>query len=177
MKKAAFDRIEVMQGDITTLKLDAIVNAANCSLLGGGGVDGAVHRAAGPELLSECRKIGGCPTGMAKITKGHNLPVRYIIHTVGPVYCGTDEDRRLLSRCYLNSLKLAVKNHITSIAFPAISCGAYGYPLKEACSIAIDTTYGFLKNNRILKKVVFILFSAEDFDVYKKYLKNFMQNQ
>ncbi|HUV78043.1 MAG TPA: O-acetyl-ADP-ribose deacetylase [Desulfobacterales bacterium] len=177
MKKAVFDRIEVMQGDITTLKLDAIVNAANRSLLGGGGVDGAIHRAAGPELLSECRKIGGCSTGMAKITKGYNLPVRYIIHTVGPVYRGTDEDTRLLSRCYLNSLKLAVKNNIASIAFPAISCGAYGYPLKEACSIAIDTTYDFLKNNRTLKKVVFILFSAEDCDVYKKYLKIFVHNQ
>ncbi len=177
MKKAVFDRIEVMQGDITTLKLDAIVNAANRSLLGGGGVDGAIHRAAGPELLSECRKIGGCSTGMAKITKGYNLPVRYIIHTVGPVYRGTDEDGRLLSGCYLNSLKLAVKNHITSIAFPAISCGAYGYPLKEACSIAIDTTYDFLNNNRTLKKIVFILFSAEDYDVYKEYLKNFVHNQ
>ena len=174
MKNAVFDRVEVMQGDITTLKLDAIVNAANRSLLGGGGMDGAIHRAAGPELLSECRKIGGCSTGMAKITKGYNLPVKYIIHTVGPVYRGTDEDRRLLSHCYLNSLKLAVKNHTMSIAFPAISCGAYGYPLKKACRIAIDTTYDFLKNNRTLKKVVFILFSAEDYNVYKKYLKIFV---
>jgi len=176
MKNRRFDRVDVMQGDITTLKLDAIVNAANRSLLGGGGVDGAIHRAAGPELLSECRKLGGCSTGMAKITNGYNLPVKYIIHTVGPVYRGTDEDRRLLSHCYLNSLKLAVENNITSIAFPAISCGAYGYPLKEACSIAIDTTWDFLKNNRTLKKVVFILFSTQDYDVYKKYLKNFGQN-
>ena len=174
MKKTVFDRIDVMQGDITTLKLDAIVNAANRSLLGGGGVDGAIHRAAGPELISECRKIGGCSTGMAKITKGYNLPVKYIIHTVGPVYRGTDEDRRLLSHCYLNSLKLAVKNHTMSIALPAISCGAYGYPLKKACRIAIDTTNDFLKNNRTLKKVVFILFSAEDYNVYKKYLKIFV---
>ena len=177
MKKTVFDRIDVMQGDITTLKLDAIVNAANRSLLGGGGVDGAIHRAAGPELVSEGLKFGGWPTGRAKRTKGHNLPVKHIIHTVGPIYRGTDEDRKLLSRCYLSSLRLAAKNHIASIAFPAISCGAYGYPLKEACSIAIDTTYDFLKNNRIIKKVVFILFSAEDYDVYKKYLKNFLQNQ
>jgi len=176
MKKSRCDRVEIMQGDITTLRLDAIVNAANPSLLGGGGVDGAIHRAAGPELLSECRKLGGCSTGMAKITNGYNLPVKYIIHTVGPVYRGTDEDRRLLSLCYVNSLKLAVENHITSIAFPAISCGAYGYPIKEACGIAIDATCNFLKTNRTLKKVVFILFSTQDHDVYKNYLKNFVQN-
>jgi O-acetyl-ADP-ribose deacetylase (regulator of RNase III) len=176
MKNEVFHRIEIMKGDITTLKLDAIVNAANRSLLGGGGVDGAIHRAAGPELLIECRKIGGCSTGMAKITKGYNLPAKYVIHTVGPVYGGTDEDRRLLSDCYSNSLKLAVKNQITTIAFPAISCGAYGYPLKEACSVAIDTTCDFLKNNHTLKKVVFILFSAQDCDVYKRYLKKFLQH-
>jgi len=176
MKNRSFDRVDVMQGDITTLRLDAIVNAANPSLLGGGGVDGAIHRAAGPELLSECRKLGGCSTGMAKITNGYNLPVKYVIHAVGPVYRGSDEDRRLLSLCYVNSLKLAVENHITSIAFPAISCGAYGYPIKEACSIAIDTTFNFLETNRTLKKVVFILFSTQNFDVYKKYLKNSVQN-
>jgi O-acetyl-ADP-ribose deacetylase (regulator of RNase III) len=113
---------------------------------------------------------------MAKITNGYNLPVKYVIHAVGPVYRGSDEDRRLLSQCYVNSLKLAVENHIKSIAFPAISCGAYGYPLKEACSIAIDTTCDFLKNNRTLKKVVFILFSTQNYDVYKKYLKNLGQN-
>jgi O-acetyl-ADP-ribose deacetylase len=170
VKKEILDRIEVMKGDITTLKIDAIVNAANTSLLGGGGVDGAIHRAAGPELLNECRKIGGCPTGEARITRAYNLPTKYVIHTVGPVYKGKDEDSELLSRCYLSSLELAVKNHITSIAFPAISCGAYGYPLKEACRIAIDTTCDFLEQNSSLQKIVFILFSAKDYNVYTEYL-------
>ncbi len=172
MKKVILDRIEIMKGDITTLKLDAIVNAANTSLLGGGGVDGAIHRAAGPELLNECRKIGGCPTGEAKITRAHNLPTKYVIHTVGPVYQGKDEDSKLLSSCYLKSLELAVKNHIASIAFPAISCGAYGYPVKEACRIAIDTTCDFLEQNSSLQKIVFILFSDKNYNVYAEYLKS-----
>jgi O-acetyl-ADP-ribose deacetylase (regulator of RNase III) len=171
MKKEILDRIEIMKGDITTLKLDAIVNAANTSLLGGGGVDGAIHRAAGPELLNECRKIGGCPTGEARITGAYHLPTKYVIHTVGPIYQGKDEDPRLLSSCYLNSLKLAVKNHITSIAFPAISCGVYGYPVTEACKIAVDTTCDFLKQNSSLQKIVFILFSSGDYNVYTEYLK------
>ena len=171
MKKELLERIEILQGDITTLKLDAIVNAANTKLLGGGGVDGAIHRAAGPELLNECRKIGGCPTGEARMTKAYNLPAKYVIHTVGPVYHGKDNDRRLLSLCYKNSLELAVKNNIGSIAFPAISCGVYGYPVKDACRIAMDTTFQFLENNSTLKKVVFILFSADTYNVYKEYLK------
>jgi O-acetyl-ADP-ribose deacetylase (regulator of RNase III) len=171
MKKELLARIEILQGDITTLKLDAIVNAANTTLLGGGGVDGAIHRAAGPELLNECRKIGGCPTGEARMTKAYNLPAKYVIHTVGPVYHGKDNDRRLLSLCYKNSLELAVKNNIGSIAFPAISCGVYGYPVKDACRIAMDTTFQFLGNNSTLKKVVFILFSADTYNVYKEYLK------
>jgi len=171
MEKEVLERIEVAQGDITRLALDAIVNAANPSLLGGGGVDGAIHRAAGPELLNECRKIGGCPTGKARITKGYNLPARYVIHTVGPIYSGRAQDRKLLSFCYLNSLKLAVKNDITSIAFPAISCGVYGYPIKEACKIAVDTTCDFLKDHRTIKKVVFILFSENSHAVYRGYLK------
>ncbi|MEJ2657552.1 MAG: O-acetyl-ADP-ribose deacetylase [Desulfobacterales bacterium] len=171
MKKEMLDRIEIMQGDITALKLDAIVNAANTTLLGGGGVDGAIHRAAGPGLLDECRKIGGCPTGEARITAAYNLPAKHVIHTVGPVYRGKDNDRRLLSLCYTNSLKLAAKNKITSIAFPAISCGAYGYPVKEACRIAMDTTCQFLEKNSTLKKVVFILFSADTYKVYKEYLE------
>ena len=171
MKKELLARIEILQGDITTLKLDAIVNAANTTLLGGGGVDGAIHRAAGPELLNECRKIGGCPTGEARMTKAYNLPAKYVIHTVGPVYHGKDNDRRLLSLCYKNSLELAVKNNIGSIAFPAISCGVYGYPVKDACRIAMDTTFQFLENNSTLKKVVFILFSADTYNVYKEYLK------
>lgn len=171
MKKELLARIEILQGDITTLELDAIVNAANTTLLGGGGVDGAIHRAAGPELLNECRKIGGCPTGEARMTKAYNLPAKYVIHTVGPVYHGKDNDRRLLSLCYKNSLELAVKNNIGSIAFPAISCGVYGYPVKDACRIAMDTTFQFLENNSTLKKVVFILFSADTYNVYKEYLK------
>ncbi len=172
MKKEIFDRIEILQGDITALKLDAIVNAANTTLLGGGGVDGAIHRAAGSELLNECRKIGGCPTGEARITSAYNLPAKYVIHTVGPIYQGRDKDRKLLRDCYSNSLKLAVKNNITSIAFPAISCGAYGYPVKEACRIAMDTTCHFLETNPTLKKVAFILFSADTYQVYEEYLKD-----
>lgn len=170
MEKEILDRIEIMQGDITRLKIDAIVNAANTSLLGGGGVDGAIHRAAGPELLAECRTIGGCPTGEARITKGYNLPARYVIHTVGPVYKGKPQDSRLLSLCYLNSLQLAVKHNINSIAFPAISCGVYGYPINEACRIAVDTTVGFLKENKSIKKIIFILFSSGDYKIYKDYL-------
>jgi O-acetyl-ADP-ribose deacetylase len=175
MKKEILDRIEILQGDITTLKLDAIVNAANTTLLGGGGVDGAIHRAAGPELLNECRNIGGCPTGEARITRAYKLPARYVIHTVGPVYKGKDDDRRLLSLCYTNSLKLAVKYNISSIAFPAISCGAYGYPVKEACKVAMDMTCQFLETNSTLKKVVFILFSADTYNIYKEYRK-FLEN-
>jgi O-acetyl-ADP-ribose deacetylase (regulator of RNase III) len=171
MKQDILKRIEIMQGDITALKLDAIVNAANTTLLGGGGVDGAIHRAAGPELLNECRKIGGCPTGEARITKAYNLPSKYVIHTVGPIYHGKDDDRRLLSLCYRNSLELAVKYNIRSIAFPAISCGVYGYPIKDACRIAMDTTCQFLGKNSTMKKVVFILFSADTYNVYKEYLK------
>ena len=172
MKKKILDRIEIMKGDITLLKIDAIVNAANTSLLGGGGVDGAIHRAAGPGLLNECRKIGGCPTGEARITSAYNLPTKYVIHTVGPIYQGKDEDPKLLSNCYSNSLELAVKNHITSMAFPAISCGVYGYPIKEACRIAIDTTCDFLEQNSSLQKIVFVLFSANDYNVYTAYLKH-----
>jgi O-acetyl-ADP-ribose deacetylase (regulator of RNase III) len=172
MEKETLDRIEVLRGDITCLQLDAIVNAANTSLLGGGGVDGAIHRAAGPGLLNECREIGGCPTGEARITRGYNLPAEYVIHTVGPIYSGRAQERTLLSSCYLNSLELAVKNNITSIAFPAISCGVYGYPITEACKIAVDTTCDFLKDNSMIKKVVFILFSKKNHAVYQEYLKS-----
>jgi O-acetyl-ADP-ribose deacetylase len=171
MENEILNRIEIMKGDITTLRVDAIVNAANTSLLGGGGVDGAIHRAAGPGLINECRKIGGCPTGEARITGAYNLPAKHVIHTVGPIYHGKDEDPKLLSSCYLNSLKLAVKHNIASIAFPAISCGIYGYPVKEACKIAIDTTCDFLKQNSSLKKIVFILFSVDNYNVYAEYLK------
>ena len=170
MDKEILEKLEVQQGDITKLDVDAIVNAANQSLLGGGGVDGAIHRAAGPELLAECRGIGGCPTGEARITKGYRLPAKHVIHTVGPVYRGRPRDAELLRGCYLNSLTLAVKNNIQSIAFPAISCGVYGYPIEDACKIAVDTTGGFLKNNTGIEKVIFILFSAGDKAVYDSYL-------
>ena len=169
MEKTAFQRMEVMQGDITALKLDAIVNAANPSLLGGGGVDGAIHRAAGPELLRECRTIGGCPTGMAKITKGYNLPARYVIHTVGPVYSGTPKDEKLLSSCYRKALEVAVGHDVKTIAFPAISCGVYGYPMEEACRIALDTTCRFLENHPEIEKVLFVLFSASDLEIYQRH--------
>ncbi len=161
------DQIKIMEGDITLLEVDAIVNAANSSLLGGGGVDGAIHSAAGPGLLEECRKVGGCPTGEARITKGYDLPARHVIHTVGPVYKGKKEDALLLSSCYANCLDLATRNDISSIAFPAISCGIYGYPIEEACKIAIDTTRRFLENDSVIKQVIFILFSAGDHKIYR----------
>ncbi len=172
MDKKIFDKLEVRQGDITKLAVDAIVNAANASLLGGGGVDGAIHRAAGPELLKECRTLGGCPTGEARITKGYNLAARHVIHTVGPVYSGKPQDKALLTGCYRNSLMLAAENNIHSLAFPAISCGVYGYPIEEACKIAVDTTCEFLKSNQTIKKVIFMLFSAGDLNVYKEYLQS-----
>jgi O-acetyl-ADP-ribose deacetylase (regulator of RNase III) len=170
MKKKITDMMEIMQGDITKLDVDAIVNAANRSLLGGGGVDGAIHRAAGPKLLEECRNLGGCDTGDAKITKGYNLKARHVIHTVGPIYSGKDQDGRLLSQCYFNSMRLASDNKLKSIAFPAISCGVYGYPVEEACKIAVDTVRKYLEDGKSsVKRVLFVLFSTKDYDIYKKY--------
>jgi O-acetyl-ADP-ribose deacetylase (regulator of RNase III) len=170
MEKEILDKIEIRQGDITKLNVDAIVNAANKSLLGGGGVDGAIHRAAGPELVKECRTLGGCPTGEARITGGYNLPARHVIHTVGPVYSGKPHDETLLAGCYRNSLTLAAENNVHSIAFPAISCGVYGYPIEEACKIAVDTTCSFLTTTPSIKKVIFMLFSPGDLNIYDNYL-------
>jgi O-acetyl-ADP-ribose deacetylase (regulator of RNase III) len=172
MEKEILDKIEIRQGDITKLAVDAIVNAANSSLLGGGGVDGAIHRAAGPELLKECRTLAGCPTGKARITKGYNLAARHVIHTVGPVYSGKPRDKTLLTGCYQNSLKLAAENNVHSLAFPAISCGVYRYPIEAACKIAVDTTCSFLKNNQPIEKVIFMLFSPMYLKVYEKYVKS-----
>jgi O-acetyl-ADP-ribose deacetylase (regulator of RNase III) len=171
MEKEILDKIEVGQGDITKLAVDAIVNAANSSLLGGGGVDGAIHRAAGPELVKECRTLGGCPTGEARITSGYNLAARQVIHTVGPIYSGKPQDIMLLTGCYQNSLKLAAGNNVRSLAFPAISCGVYGYPIAEACKIAVDTICSFLKKNQGIDKVIFMLFSPENLKVYQDYLR------
>ena len=170
MSSAVLEKIKISQGDITQLEVDAIVNAANERLAGGGGVDGAIHRAAGSELLAECRAIGGCPTGEARITKGYNLKARFVIHTVGPIYKGRPEDATLLANCYRNSLALALQHSIQNIAFPAISCGVYGYPIKDACKIAIDETHAFLQANNQIQEVIFMLFSEADLNIYKNYL-------
>ncbi len=162
-------KIEIHKGDITKLKVDAIVNAANTSLLGGGGVDGAIHRAAGPELLEFNRKLGGCKTGEAKISPGFNLPAKYIIHTVGPVWNGGNHNEdKLLANCYINSLKLAVENKIKSIAFPAISTGVYSFPLNRATGIAVAEVKKFLKTNTSVEKIIFVCFDDRCFQTYKK---------
>ena len=170
MEATILDRISAVTGDITKLNVDAIVNAANRSLLGGGGVDGAIHRAAGPQLLEECRTLNGCETGEAKITKGYNLPAKHVIHTVGPVYSRESNPAELLANCYKNSLALARDKNLQSIAFPAISCGVYGYPLEEACKIAVDAVREFLKSSALPEKAVFVLFGERDLQVYAHYL-------
>lgn len=166
------NRIEVVQGDIAKLNVDAIVNAANTSLLGGGGVDGAIHRAAGPEMVQECRLLHGCKTGQAKITKGYRLPARHVIHTVGPVWNGgqLNEDE-LLANCYRNSLALAEKHGLTSIAFPAISTGIYHFPIERATRIALEETRRFLSGNTTVEKVIFVCFNEEVRSTYLRALE------
>jgi O-acetyl-ADP-ribose deacetylase (regulator of RNase III) len=160
--------IEIFKGDITTLKVDAIVNAANSSLLGGGGVDGAIHRAAGPKLLEECKKLNGCKPGEAKITKGYNLQSKFVIHTVGPVWNGGNySEDELLTNCYLNSLKLAVVNTIKTIAFPAISTGVYGFPLERASQIAVKTVKEFIQTEKSIQKIIFVCFDDRAYQTFK----------
>jgi O-acetyl-ADP-ribose deacetylase len=166
----ALTMIQLLEGDITCLEVDAIVNAANSRLLGGGGVDGAIHRAAGPGLLEECRKIGGCRTGDAVITGAYSLPARHVIHTVGPVYGGNAEDARLLGSCYRRSLQLAAENQLSRVAFPAISCGVYGYPIQEAAEIALEVTLDHLRLEQLPGCVLFCLYSAPDLQTYQQAL-------
>jgi len=164
-------KLEAVRGDITQQLVDAIVNAANTTLLGGGGVDGAIHRAAGSELLEECRTLGGCPTGEAKITKGYRLPAKYVIHTVGPVWSGgRRREPELLRGCYVNALRLAAQHGVRSIAFPSISTGAYRYPMEQAARTAVETVRGELANPTTVELVRFVCFSAEDLQVYQEIL-------
>ena len=163
--------IEIVRGDITKLDVDAIVNAANTTLLGGGGVDGAIHRAAGPELLAECQTLGGCRPGEAKITRGYRLPARYVIHTVGPIWRGGKRgEPETLANCYRSSLQIAVENGIKTIALPAISCGAYGYPIPDAAQIAVKTTRDFLGSADDIDKVIFALWDEGAYDAYRELL-------
>ena len=170
------NRASVIQDDITQLQVDAIVNAANNSLLGGGGVDGAIHRAAGPELLEECRKLHGCDTGQAKITKGYHLTAKWVIHTVGPVWEGGDSgEDELLAQCYRNSLALAVQNGIKTIAFPAISTGAYGFPLYRATKIAVSEVNKFLQSNDSLEQAIFVCFGQNAYNCYLQVMQEITQ--
>jgi O-acetyl-ADP-ribose deacetylase (regulator of RNase III) len=170
--KSASDRLRAIEADITSLAVDAIVNAANTSLLGGGGVDGAIHRAAGPELLAECRTLGGCATGEAKATRAYRLPAKYVIHTVGPVWRGgASGEGSLLASCYRRSLELAIALGARSIAFPAISCGVYGYPMREAAAIAVRECLSFMQQHDAIETVTFALFDADALAIYQKELE------
>jgi len=165
-------KIEILKTDITTLAVDAIVNAANSSLLGGGGVDGAIHRAAGPELVQECRLLGGCKTGQAKLTKGYRLPARFVLHTVGPVWRGGENgEPELLASCYRSCFALAAEHAIRTLAFPAISCGIYGYPVEAATEIAVRETMAALGENPSIEKVIFACFNEPIFAAYQDALK------
>jgi O-acetyl-ADP-ribose deacetylase (regulator of RNase III) len=167
------ERIEIVKADITTLAVDAIVNAGNSSLLGGGGVDGAIHDAAGPALLKECRLLGGCATGHAKITKAYRLPARHIIHAVGPIwYGGGNGERELLASCYSSCFQIAREHGLRSLAFPAISCGAFRFPVDQAVEIAIRETVAELKRNESLEKVIFACFGNEVFSSYQRAFQN-----
>jgi O-acetyl-ADP-ribose deacetylase (regulator of RNase III) len=171
MAASSSNKSELLRGDITKVAVDAIVNAANTTLLGGGGVDGAIHRTAGPELLEECRSLGNCRPGEAKITRGYRLPARFIIHTVGPFWNGGKRgEAEVLANCYRNSLGVAVKNGVKTIAFPAISCGAYRYPIAEAAKIAVATTQEFLQAHSEMEKVIFVVLDDEIFAIYRELL-------
>jgi O-acetyl-ADP-ribose deacetylase (regulator of RNase III) len=171
MAASSSNKLELLRGDITKVAVDAIVNAANTTLLGGGGVDGAIHRAAGPELLEECRSLGGCRPGKAKITRGYRLPARFIIHTVGPFWNGGKRgEAEVLANCYRNSLGVAVKNGVKTIAFPAISCGAYRYPIAEAAKIAVATTQEFLQAHSEMEKGIFVVLDDEILAIYRELL-------
>jgi len=171
-RKGLLDSIHVVQDDITTLEVDAVVNAANTSLLGGGGVDGAIHRAAGPGLLEECKTLNGARPGEAKITGGYNLPAKHVIHTPGPVYRnGKSGEEKTLGNSYYNSMMRAKENNLTSIAFPAISTGVYGYPKEDACRVAVKTVLDFMEKEEYHIDVYYVLFDSENYTIYKKYIK------
>ena len=168
-------RLKILQGDITKQKVDAIVNAANSSLLGGGGVDGAIHRAAGPDLLNECRTLGGCPTGESRITKGYRLPAKHILHTVGPIWQGgSASEDELLAACYRGCFALMEEHGLSSVAFPAISCGVYGFPIDRAAAIAVRAIKTFLERNPEAERVLVVCFSENVYEAYREVLQDFV---